>query len=170
MKLNIKKSILFALISALLILPDQWTKQLAVQYLSDGTSIPLIPDILYLLYVENRGAAFGILYGRQWIFYIITIVVLFSILYIVGRTPADRRYRPLLLVSGLIFGGALGNFIDRVRQAYVVDFIYFRPIDFPVFNVADIFVTVGCFALVLLFLFYYKDDDFDFVKRRKDDH
>lgn len=170
MKLNVKKSILFALISALLILPDQWTKQLAVHYLSDGTSIPLVPNILYLLYVENRGAAFGILYGRQWIFYIITIVVLSAILYIVGRIPSDRRYRPLLLVSGLIFGGALGNFIDRVRQAYVVDFIYFRPIDFPVFNVADIFVTVGCFVLVLLFLLYYKDDDFDFLKRRKDDH
>ena len=170
MKLNLKKSILFALISALLILPDQWTKQLAVHYLSDGTSIPLVPNILYLLYVENRGAAFGILYGRQWIFYIITIVVLSAILYIVGRIPSDRRYRPLLLVSGLIFGGALGTFIDRVRQAYVVDFIYFRPIDFPVFNVADIFVTVGCFVLVLLFLLYYKDDDFDFLKRRKDDH
>ena len=75
------------------------------------------------------------------------------------------RYLPLLLVCELIFSGAIGNFIDRVRQQYVVDFIYFSPIDFPVFNVADIYVTVGCALMVVLFLFYYKDEELGFLHR-----
>ena len=65
-----------------------------------------------------------------------------------------------------MFSGAIGNCIDRQLRAYVVDFIYFRPIDFPVFNVADIYVSVSAFLLLLLFMFYYKETDFSFVKRK----
>jgi signal peptidase II len=90
-----------------------------------------------------------------------------GILYIVNRIPEDKKYRPLYLVSVLIFAGAIGNFIDRLKQQYVVDFIYFSPIDFPVFNVADIYVTCGCALMIVLFLFYYKDDDFSFIKNGK---
>ena len=75
--------------------------------------------------------------------------------------------RPLRVVLVMICAGAAGNFIDRVSQGYVVDFIYFELINFPVFNVADIFVTVGAALLVVLILFYYKDSDFDFLSRRQ---
>ncbi|SFG08414.1 signal peptidase II [Oribacterium sp. WCC10] len=165
MKSSFKRIILFLAVAVLLIIPDQYTKQLAVEYLQGGERITVIKNILYFLYVENRGAAFGVFQGAQYMFYIITIVVLFGILYAVYKTPLkDRHFYPMLLVAELVFAGAIGNFIDRVSQKYVVDFIYFSPIDFPVFNVADIYVTCGCIVMVLLFLFYYKDEDFAFLR------
>ena len=163
-KLNWGRMLGFLIAGLLLIIPDQLTKMLAVSRLQGQDAIPIIPKVLELLYVENRGAAFGILNGKQWVFYIITIVVMLGILLFVGMLPREKKYLPAGLVCLLIFGGAIGNFIDRVRQAYVVDFIYFMPIDFPVFNVADIFVTCGCLFMVVLFLFYYKDEDFAFMK------
>ncbi len=163
-KLNWGRMLGFLIAGLLLIIPDQLTKMLAVERLRGMPAVPVIPNVLELLYVENRGAAFGILNGKQWVFYIITAVVLLGILLFVGMLPKERKYLPAGLVCLLIFGGAIGNFIDRVRQAYVVDFIYFKPIDFPVFNVADIFVTCGCLFMVVLFLFVYKDEDFAFMK------
>lgn len=157
----------FLLLSAMLITLDAGTKQLAVRELGGGREIVLLPRVLTLLYLENRGAAFGILRGQQWIFYIITIFVAALLLYLIFRIPMRKRYFPLFLVCLLVFSGAIGNFVDRVSQHYVVDFIYFKLIDFPIFNVADIYVTVGCFLMVLLFLFYYRDEDFTFLRRKR---
>lgn len=168
MKFHAKRLMLFLFISFLLIIPDYITKQLAVQHLSNGTRIVVLKQVLYLLYIENRGAAFGVFQGAQYMFYLITVVVMGAILYIVNRIPEDKKYRLLYLVTVLVFAGAIGNFIDRLKQQYVVDFIYFSPIDFPVFNVADIYVTCGCALMILLFLFYYKDDDFSFIRDGKE--
>ncbi|HBP23938.1 MAG TPA: signal peptidase II [Oribacterium sp.] len=168
MKQNMKRWSWFLLLGAVLVALDQWTKQLAVQYLMGHDQIPILPKVLYLLYIENRGAAFGSFQGAQLFFYVITVVVLCGLLYVVKRIPVKTpHFYPLLLVCELIFAGAIGNFIDRVRQQYVVDFIYFSPIDFPVFNVADIYVTTGCFLMVLLFLFYYKDEELHFLYHEK---
>lgn len=154
----------FLILAVFLVGFDQFTKQLAVQYLKDGNRIALIPNVLYLLYLENRGAAFGMMQGMQSLFYVITVVVAVGLCWVQLRIPAGKRYFPLKAVSLLIFSGAIGNFIDRVLQKYVVDFIYFSPIDFPVFNVADIYVTVGCGLMIVLFLFYYKEEEFTFLK------
>lgn len=164
MKSTAKRMLLFLLAAAILIVPDQYTKQLAVEHLKGTDSIPIIKNVLYLLYVENNGAAFGVFQGAQYMFYVITVLVLAGILYVVYKTPVkDRHFYPMLFVAELVFAGAIGNFIDRVLKKYVVDFIYFSPIDFPVFNVADIYVTCGCMIMVLLFLFYYKDEDFAYL-------
>ena len=77
--------------------------------------------------------------------------------------PSDSKYLAVGIVLSCILAGAVGNLIDRVNHKYVVDFIYFMPIDFPVFNVADIFVTLGCIAFAILVIFVYKDRDFDFL-------
>lgn len=168
MNSRIKRILLFLLMAMVLIIPDQLTKQLAVETLKGNERIPIIRNVLYLLYVENQGAAFGVFQGAQYAFYIITIVVLIGILYVVYKTPLkNKRYYPVLVIAELVFAGAIGNFIDRVSQKYVVDFIYFSPIDFPVFNVADIYVTCGCIIMVLLLLFYYKDEDFDYLRGSK---
>lgn len=168
MNINTKRMILFLLIAVALIIPDQITKQMAVKYLKDIDRIPIIKDVLYFLYVENRGAAFGVFQGAQYMFYLITVVVIAGILYVVYKTPVkDKHFYPVLIVAEFVFAGAIGNFIDRVSQQYVVDFIYFSPIDFPVFNVADIYVTCGCIIMVFLFLFYYKDEDFAFLHIKK---
>lgn len=143
----------------LLILFDQWTKQLVLVHLRGAEPVVLINGVLELLYTENRGAAFGILEGRQWFFFLIAGAVCLAVCLAMRRLPKTRRYLPLFADFCFLVSGALGNVIDRVRHAFVVDFIYFKPIDFPVFNVADIYITCACAGLVLLLLFYYKDDE-----------
>lgn len=142
---------------------DQFTKALCLEHLKGEEPFVLLPGILELRYVENTGAAFGILKGRTWFFYILAPVVSALLIYAAMRLPDDRRYRPLILDLSFIAAGAIGNLIDRVRFSYVVDFIYFRLIDFPVFNVADIYITCACVLLAFRMLFYYKDSDFGFL-------
>ena len=126
--------------------------------------IILIPGVLQLHYLENSGAAFSILTGRLFVFYILTPLLCLLILWFFLRIPADNsRFIWLQLICILLFSGAIGNFIDRIRLHYVIDFIYFSLIDFPVFNVADIYVTVAAFALVIFILFYYKEDELSLI-------
>lgn len=142
---------------------DAFTKQLAVRLLQGQDDVALIPGVLQLHYLENTGAAFGILRGQLWIFYLLTAVVCFGIVFVLLRLPLERKFAPLAVVLAFLLAGAFGNFVDRIRLHYVVDFIYFSLIDFPVFNVADIYVTCSVFALVLLLLFYYDDGDLERV-------
>ena len=142
-----------------LIALDQFTKALAVKELYGREPFVLLSGILELRYVENTGAAFGILKGGSLLFFVIAALVSLVLFYLLMKLPEGRRYMPLKLTFIFIISGALGNLIDRVRLSYVVDFIYFRLIDFPVFNVADIYITCSCAALVLLLIFYYKDDE-----------
>ena len=144
----------------LLVLLDQLTKGLAVRYLKPmPEGMKLIPGIFRLLYLENRGSAFGLLQGQFVFFTIFTIIILAVITFVFIRMKKDARMLPLRIVLVMIASGAIGNFIDRVAHRYVVDFFYFELIDFPIFNVADIYVTLSAGILVLLVLFYYKDED-----------
>lgn len=145
---------------------DQLTKLLAVLNLKDQADITLIPNVLYFQYLENRGAAFGIFQDKKIFLILLTSIILIGVCYILWKIPQDKKYIPLKLLCFLITAGGIGNLIDRVRLNYVVDFIYFAPIDFPVFNVADIYVSVGMVLLFILVLFYYKDEDFNFLRWR----
>ena len=151
-----------------LVLLDQITKLLALQNLKGQDPVILIPDIFQLLYVENRGAAFGIMQNRQWLFLIITIVVLAALLWIIPKIPGEKHFLPLKLCLYFIGAGAVGNMIDRIFRGYVVDFFYFELIDFPVFNVADIYVTTAAVVLIVLVVFLYKEEDFDRIFQKKD--
>ena len=163
-KLNRGKELLISLISAvLLIIFDQYTKNLAVAGLKGQEDIPIIKDIFELAYVENRGAAFGMLQNQQILFAVLTIAVLAGIVFVYLRLPVTKRFTPAKATLTLLTAGAIGNFIDRVTQGYVVDFFYFKLIDFPVFNVADIYVCVSVFFLAVLLLFYYKEEEIDEV-------
>ena len=142
---------------------DQWTKMLAVQYLKGQEDFILVPGILKLHYLENQGAAFGILQNQQWLFSLLTIVILAGILYVLIRLPKTGYYFPVYILGIVLSAGAIGNFYDRLAHQYVVDFIYFEWIDFPVFNVADIYVTCSMFVFLLLFFFRYTEDDFAFL-------
>jgi signal peptidase II len=141
---------------------DQYTKYLAVTKLQ-GNPITIIEGVFQLQYLENRGAAFGMLQNQQLFFIIATslTIVIFAFLFV--RLPKTKHFLPLHLCLGSMIIGAIGNMIDRIRLQYVIDFLYFELIDFPIFNVADIFASVAAFALIILFLFYYKDNDFDFI-------
>ena len=147
-----------------LVLADQYCKYLAVLHLRGKSGRTLIPGVLELLYVENYGAAFGMFQNMRFIFIVIAVVILAGILYILFKMPDETRYRYLNLVLTILAAGACGNLIDRISSVYVVDFIYFSLIDFPVFNMADIYVTVSAACLFLLVLFYYSDADLAFVK------
>lgn len=152
----------------LLILLDQVTKLLALQNLKGQNPVTLIPDVFQLLYVENRGAAFGILQNRQWVFLIITVIVLAALVWTLPKIPQERHFLPLTLCLCFIGAGAVGNMIDRIFRGYVVDFFYFKLIDFPVFNVADIYVTTAAVILIVLIVFLYKEEDFDRIFPKKD--
>lgn len=159
-----KAALLFLALSAALILLDQWTKLLAVSHLEGKPAWPLIPGVFEFSYTVNYGAAFGILQNRQLLFYITTPVILAAVFYLYLQVPAGKRYLPLKWVGVLLFSGAAGNLIDRAARGYVVDFLYFKLIDFPVFNVADCYVTVATAALFVLILFVYKEDELGFFK------
>ena len=154
-----------------LVLLDQGIKLWALNTLRDKDPIVLIDGVLEFRYLENRGAAFGIFQNRQLFFIVITLIVMAGIIFIYRGIPGDRRYLPLRICFYLIGAGAVGNLIDRVCRSYVVDFIYFKLIDFPIFNVADIYVTLSAITLALLLLFYYKEEEmeqvFSFGKRKE---
>lgn len=159
MKNNLIKFAIFFAISAILIFIDQLTKKMAYNALYNKKPIVLIDNVLELVYVENRGAAFGILQNKFFIFYVLTIIVLIVILSYVYRLTLNSHYIPFFAFLILIFAGAMGNFIDRIKNKYVIDFIYFKPIDFPVFNFADICITVGCIIFIFSLLFIYRGED-----------
>lgn len=142
---------------------DQFTKSMAVFYLKDKPAIPIWPNVLVLQYLENNGAAFGMLQNQKIFFIFIEILILFVIGFVLFRIPAQKKYNLMHIILVLVAGGAIGNMIDRAVQDYVVDFIYFVLIDFPIFNVADIYVTCATAFFVFAILFYYKEEDFSFL-------
>lgn len=141
---------------------DQYTKYLAVNHLQNNP-ISIIEGVFELRYLENRGAAFGMLQNKQTFFLIITIITLSLIGYLYYRLPKTKHFLWLRICLLSITAGAIGNMIDRIRLKYVVDFLYFELIDFPIFNVADIFASVATCGLIVLLLFYYKEEDVDMV-------
>lgn len=154
------------LLAIVLIVADQITKYLAVLHLKDKSPYVIIDNIFELHYLENRGAAFGILQEQKFFFVFIAAVILSVIIYVLFKTPYQRRYIKLHVTLVFIAGGAIGNLIDRVRYDYVVDFLYFSLINFPIFNVADIYVTLAAIYLVILLLFVYKESDLEFLTFR----
>lgn len=158
--------LLAAGIVLLLILIDQGTKLLAVDHLKEQSDLILIPGILQLKYLENRGMAFGLLQGKIPVFVILCFLFLGIFFYVYIKIPKTAYYLPLILTGIFMVSGALGNCIDRIFRKYVVDFIYFSWIDFPIFNVADIYVVCSGIALILLVCFKYREDaDYDFLKK-----
>lgn len=135
------------ILMALIVFVDQLTKYLTVFYLKPVDTLPLIQDVLHLTYVENRGAAFGMLSENRWVFMTVSIVaILLLVVYLIWKKPKDKW---VCLSLSFIIGGGIGNMIDRVALGYVVDMIDFRLIHFAVFNVADSFVCVGAGILMV---------------------
>ena len=126
---------------------DQLTKWLAVTLLQGNPSVPIIPGARQLTYLENPGAAFGMLQNNRWVFLIISTVGILAVLaYLLIKRPTSKL---LCLALSFIVGGGIGNMIDRTLLGYVVDFIDFCLINFAIFNVADSFVCVGAGMLAL---------------------
>lgn len=170
--LMLKKGLIGLCCSVLLVVLDQLTKAAAVAHLKDQEPFVIWKGVFEFSYLENRGMAFGMFQNKQIVFIVLTVLVMIALSYVyLIRIPAERRFFWLNLIAILFFAGAIGNLIDRVLQNYVVDFFYFVLIDFPIFNVADIYVTVAAFLFLVLGLFYYKDADYERLSRGgKDAH
>lgn len=167
--MNKKKIILLIvdfILAAIFITADQISKYYAVLMLKDKPPYSVVDGTFELHYLENQGAAFGILQGQKFFFMFIAAVILCMIIYVIFKMPYQRIYIKLHITLVLIASGAIGNLIDRLRYDYVIDFLYFSLINFPVFNVADIYVTVAAFLLVLLLLFVYKETELEFLTFR----
>ena len=155
------KSNLIALLALIfLTFADQLTKHLAALHLKGNTGIPIISGIFRLYYLENTGAAFGALRGMQFLLIPISILALGLFIFFYERFAFTKKFRLFRVCLTVLAAGALGNMIDRIFHHYVIDFLYFELIDFPVFNVADCYVCVSMAVLAVLLLFYYKEEDF----------
>lgn len=156
--------------TVILVILDQWSKYMVLNHIRPVGSIPVIENVLSLTYHENRGAVWGIMQGQIPLLIVTTFIIFIAVLYVYSRIPQTKKYTWLRLTSILVISGAVGNFIDRAFRHYVVDFIYFELIDFPIFNVADMYVVIGAALLILTVIFVYKDEhDFDFILRKKGD-
>jgi signal peptidase II len=187
-----KTMILGLVMIAVLVAIDQLTKYLAATLLVKNGPLILWPGVFELRYLENQSAAFGFdlvsflqsrlqfayfaenpdafIVFKMSVFAVITIAVCVFLLAVFRRVPEDnKRFRSMDCILIAFIAGAIGNCIDRVWHGYVVDFFYFCLINFPIFNVADIYVTVSAFFIVFLGLFYYKEEDFEavFPSKRK---
>lgn len=161
------KKILGFLAMLVLVGLDQITKYFAITKLMNKKDFVIADGVLRFHYLENKGVAWGMFSGKVLIFVITTIIFGALITYVYLKIPSTKKYVYLRIICVLLLAGAVGNFIDRVFRHYVVDFIYFELINFPVFNVADIFVTVSGIALLIFVFFYYKEEDFAFLKINK---
>lgn len=162
------QSYLLAIVGCLLLLSgDQLTKWLAVTHLKDQVPFVIWNGVFKLEYLENRGAAFGILQNRQIVFAIGAVLIVGFIGFLYGRMPHTKRFYLLRFCSVLVCAGALGNLTDRIRLNYVVDFFYFELIDFPIFNMADCYVVVACVLFAFSILFYYKEEELKCFALRK---
>lgn len=162
-----KQFLFFALGLLISIGFDQYTKILAVLHLKEKGPFVVWNNVFELYYSENRGAAFGMMQGKQGFFFLIAAIVMAGVCYLLYKMPTDRKYLPFTSCLFLLFSGATGNLIDRMAQGYVVDFLYFKLIDFPIFNVADCYVVISTMLLMFLFFFVYTDEDLEFLSARK---
>ena len=148
--------IIMAVFAALIIIADQVTKLLTVANIPLYTRVDFLPGILSLTYVQNDGAAFSMLEGQQWLFALVFAVFAGFIIWEFSKKRFPfKTFERFCIVA--VFAGGLGNMIDRLRLGYVVDMITTDFMRFPVFNVADIFITCGCILLMLHLVFFNKD-------------
>lgn len=143
------------IVAAILVGVDQWVKAWVLTALKGGRSILVIPHILQFTYVENYGAAFNLLNNQRWLLVVFGIVLSIVMIYVLFRSFDEKNKGNIVLSLErvclvMILSGAVGNIIDRVWRIYVVDFLQVLFIDFPVFNIADCLIVVGCILMLIL--------------------
>lgn len=155
---------LWIAIMVLAVFLDQLTKYLTILFLKPVDTLPIIEDVLHLTYVENTGAAFGMMKDQRWLFMIVSTVAIIALLIYLFKKKTQPKLENLAIA--FIVGGGIGNMIDRVLLGYVVDMIDFRLINFAVFNVADSFVCVGA-GLLMLYIILSGVKEYKEEKARK---
>jgi len=152
-----------AVLVAFLLALDQITKYYAILKLKNGPAYVIIDGVLELQYLENRGSAFGMLQNKKFFILFVGIIFLAIILFFLFRLPEKKKYNIVHILLTMIVAGGIGNMIDRFRFDYVVDFISFVLINYPIFNVADCYIVVATIGLFIIFLFVFKEQDLEFL-------
>lgn len=167
-KKKIAGSYLLAILSfVLLVIIDQLSKYIITTSMALHEAIAVLDNVLEIHYIHNRGAAWGLLENQQILFCCCAIFACFLGIIFYAKCLQANRLKALRVCIIVILAGAVGNLIDRIRFQYVIDFIYFKLIDFPVFNIADCYVTVGFAITIILILFVYKDEDLEVLTFKK---
>lgn len=147
--------------AVILIVLDQLTKDLIIKDYEVSEGKPVIKGFLELLHIKNKGSAWGMFHNKPVVPIVISAILILLILYVYSNMLKYRIYRRLRICIVCLVAGALSNMIDRIRIGSVTDFIYFKFIDFPVFNVADIYVTFSIAIMLIFLIFCYKGADID---------
>ena len=164
--MNKKAKMLFfdVILTFILLGLDQITKYYAIIKLKGNSAFVIIKDVLEFNYLENRGSAFGMLQNQKVFILFVGIVFMAVVLYFLFKLPDDKKFTCVhICLTGIIAGG-IGNMIDRIRFDFVVDFISFVLIQFPIFNVADCYIVVSVIVLFIMFVFVYKEQDLSFLE------
>ena len=158
-----------SIVCIFLVVLDQITKYFARTELKNHPKT-ILDGVFSLHYLENRGSLWGILQGKVDLLLIVSILIFVGLFYFYIKMPKTEFYLPLFWIIVLMGAGGIGNTIDRLFFGYVTDFLYFELIDFPIFNIADCYITIGGFLIAFLILFgKYKEDEFRFLfPRRKE--
>ena len=159
---------LHAVVLALLIAIDQITKYF-VRLCVKGNPVTLIKNVFSFYYHENRGSVWGIMQGKVDFLLIVSIILFIILIYVYVKMPKQREYYPLFWILVFLFAGAVGNTIDRLFLGYVTDFLYFELINFPIFNIADCYITVCAFLTIILMFTKYREEEFAFLSLRRKD-
>ncbi|CZQ80953.1 signal peptidase II [Trichococcus ilyis] len=148
--------IIYYILAILLLALDQWSKLAIVNNFALHEVKEVLPGILSLFYIRNEGAAWGIFEGRMFFFFVITVVVVGAMVYNAHKQGFDKKI--VGISYAFLLSGALGNFIDRMRLGYVVDMFRLDFIDFPIFNVADVCLTIGVILMAVYILFFEEEE------------
>ncbi|EOA9154112.1 TPA: signal peptidase II [Staphylococcus aureus] len=138
---------IYYIIAVIVLIIDQLWKSAIVKWMEIGQTIPLWEGVFHITSLRNKGAAFGILQGQRWFFIIVTLIVVLGIIYYLQTE--GRNNRQISFALSLLLGGALGNFFDRLIRGEVIDSLDFRLIDYPIFNLADVFIVSGVALMIL---------------------
>ncbi len=147
---------ILAAIAAAIVGLDQWTKALTVAHVPLHEDLPSVLGIFHITHTKNDGAIWGVLSGQTWLFILVMVLFLGVLAVLIWRKWLTKKFEWVCLA--FIAGGGIGNMIDRLLCGKVTDMIEFDFVQFPVFNVADCFITVGCFALLIYIIFFDREN------------
>lgn len=142
---------------------DQVTKYLATAKLKNQPNFVIWEGVFELDYLENTGSAFGMFQGQRWMLLVVGVVFMALILWFMLRLPEGKKFTLTHIILAFLVAGGIGNMIDRFALGYVVDFFSFVLINYPIFNVADIYVVCATIGLFIMFLFVFKEEDLEFL-------
>ena len=150
---------------------DQFTKYLATEKLKNQPNFVILDGVFELDYLENTGSAFGMFHGQRWMLLVVGVIFMALIIFFMLRLPEGKKFNVTHVLLSFIIAGGVGNMIDRFALGYVVDFFSFVLINYPIFNVADIYVVCATIGLFIMFLFVFKEQDLEFLdfKRKSEE-